>query len=147
MSRRVVVAWLGTKGAARARVMVSLGSGTTARPRWRLSEVEARASSSYSSSGHLAGPGEVELRLEEQQTDWSFAGVAQGAPGLGRALGHTLGNPAGTDGYSDIHSHGGTSDMADTSWHETACLNMKRLLILSVTKELMLFGFHWNFIS
>ena len=43
--------------------------------------MEARASSSYSSSGHLAGPGEVELRLEEQQTDWSFAGVPQGAPG------------------------------------------------------------------
>ena len=76
-------------------------------------------------------PGEEELRLGERQTDWSSAGVAQGAPGLGRMLGHTLGNPAGTDNCSP----GGTSDLADTSWHETACLNMKRLLILSMTKE------------
>ena len=100
-----------------------------AQPRWT-----AHASSSYFSSGHLGVSGEEELRLGEQQTGWSSADVAQGAPGLGRVLGHTLGNPADTAG-SGIHSPGSTSDMADTSWHETACLNMKRLLILSVTKE------------
>ena len=119
----VVVAWLGTRGTARAGVMASLGRGTTG---------AAHASSSYFSSGHLAVSGEEELRLGEQQTDWSSADVAQGAPGLGRVLGHTLGNPVGTG----IRFPGGTSDTADTSWHETACLNMKRLLILSMTKKI-----------
>ena len=104
--------------------------------KWRLATVEARASSSYFSSGHLAGPGEDELRSrEEQRTGWSFAGAVLGAPELARGLGRTLGTPVGI------------SDTADTSWHNIVCLNMKILLILSITNESMLFGFHWNCIS
>ena len=52
------------------------------------------------------------------------------------ALGHTPGTLFGiVEDYSDIHYYADTSGMVDTSWHETACLNMKRLLILSMTKE------------
>ena len=56
-----------------------------------------------------------------------------------------LGNPSPVG--TGVRFPGVTSDTADTSWPEIACLNMKRLLILSMPKESMLFGFHWNFIS
>ena len=107
-----------------------------AQPGWTT-----HASSSYFSSEHLAVSEEDELQLREQQRGWSSADAAPGAPDLGRGLGRTLGTPVGVGG--DV----GISGTADTSLHGIVCLNMKRLLILSVTNESMLFGFHWNCIS
>ena len=51
---------------------------------------------------------------------------------LGRGLVHTQGIPV-----ADISGQAGTFCLRGA-----VCLNMKRLLILSVTNESMLFGFH-----
>ena len=67
--------------------------------------------------------------------DPQWVDAVPGAPELVRGLGRTQGTPVGISGTAGTFLRG------------VVCLNMKRLLILSVTDESMLFGFHWNCIS
>ena len=90
----------------------------------------------YSSSGHLIGPDRRELVAP--RTDSTMAGVVQGGPG------HTL----DIRDYTDIHSDSDISGMGRTFLLCVVCLNMERLLlILSMTKNQILFGFQWNYVS
>ena len=92
--------------------------------------------SSYGYSAFARGLGPEEEVLVLPQAALKVHGTALVAPGPGGAPGHTPGTPVGiVEDYSDIHYHADISDMAGTSWHEFACLNMKRLLILSMTKK------------
>ena len=80
------------------------------------------------------------------QTDSTMAGagVVQGVPGSGVGPGLTL----DIRDYTDIHSGSDISGMGRTFLLCVVCLNMERLLlILSMTKNQMLFGFQWNYVS
>ena len=74
-----------------------------------------------------------------------LAGAAgrQGVHRSGLGPGHTL----DIRDYTDIHSDSDISGMGRTFLLCVVCLNMERLLlILSMTKNQMLFGFQWNYV-
>ena len=71
--------------------------------------------------------------------------TALAAPGPGKASGRTPGTPAVGSCVEDtagIHYH--VSDRG--TLFETFCLNMKRLLILSMTNESNVIWISWNYV-
>ena len=114
---------------------------------WRKWKIHV-SSSGYFSSGHLAGPERMELVAPQTGSMMADVDAVLVAPGLGWGPEHTLDIPADIRSgiRSDIHSE--TSGTVGTSWHGFVCLNMERLLlILSMTKNQILFGFQWNYVS